>query len=99
MYTLFRQQVKRGKVNIETVHRNIDTLMPEELQDETKRAVEVCKDVSVGVKDNCESSFLMLKCLYKENPKFYFPWRKFNEILLLTMDMEDKMNIAKHKII
>jgi hypothetical protein len=72
-FSLDRQQVKRGKVNLESVHRNIDTLMPEELQDDTKRAVEVCKDAGNGIKDNCESSFLMLKCLYKENPKFYFP--------------------------
>lgn len=67
------QQVKKGKVNIESVHRNIDTLMPEELQEDTKRAVELCKDSGNGIKDHCESAFLILKCLYRENPKFYFP--------------------------
>lgn len=65
--------MKKGKVNVESVHRNIDTLMPEELQEATKRAVEICKDAGNGLKDNCESAFLILKCLYKENPNFYFP--------------------------
>lgn len=67
------QQVKKGKVNLESVHRNVDALMPEELREDTKRAVDICKDVGKGLKDYCEISFLMLKCLYKENPKFYFP--------------------------
>lgn len=67
------QQVKKGKVNIESVHRNIDALMPEELQEDTKRAVEICKNAGNGIKDNCETSFLILKCIYKENPKFFFP--------------------------
>lgn len=58
---------------MESVQRNIDALMPDELKASTIAAVEICKDAGNGIKDNCESSFLLLKCLYKENPKFYFP--------------------------
>lgn len=65
--------MKKGKVNLESVHRNIDALMPEEMREDTKRAVDICKDIAKGIKDYCEISFLLLKCLYKENPKFYFP--------------------------
>jgi PBP/GOBP family len=50
-------------------------MLPDELRDDTRRAVVACKDVKAadGVKDNCESAFAMLKCLYKENPNFFFP--------------------------
>lgn len=57
----------------DAVIKSIDTMMPDELRDDTKRAVEACKTVSVGIKDHCDSAFVMLKCLYKENPNFFFP--------------------------
>lgn len=53
--------------------KSIETMLPEELRDDTKRAVEACKGSMTGIKDNCESAFVMLKCLYKENPNFFFP--------------------------
>lgn len=48
-------------------------MLPEELLEDTKRAVELCKDASTGIKDHCDSAFAMLKCIYKENPNFFFP--------------------------
>lgn len=65
--------MKKGKILYESVMKSIDTMMPEELIDDTRRAVEVCKDVSVGIKDHCESAYTLLKCIYKENPNFFFP--------------------------
>lgn len=65
--------MKKGKLMYDAVMKSIDTMLPDELRDDTKRAVELCKDASVGIKDHCESAFTMLKCLYKENPNFYFP--------------------------
>jgi PBP/GOBP family len=65
--------MKKGKIQYDSVMKSIDTMMPEELQDDTKRAIEVCKGVSVGIKDYCESSFTMMKCIFKENPNFFFP--------------------------
>jgi PBP/GOBP family len=67
------QQTKKGKLLYEPVMKSIETMLPEELRDDTKRAVEACKGSMAGIKDNCESAFVMLKCLYKENPNFFFP--------------------------
>lgn len=65
--------MKKGKIQFEPVMKSIETMMPEELREQTKRAVEACKTVSVGIKDHCESSFTLLKCIKKEDPAFYFP--------------------------
>lgn len=69
----FHQQVKKGKMNVDSVLKNIDTLMPDELRDDTKRAVNVCKDHGGGIKDYCQAAYNILKCFFKENPNFYFP--------------------------
>lgn len=73
IYALHNQQMKKGKIQYDAVMKSIDTMMPEELRDDTKRAIEVCKGVSVGIKDHCESSFTLMKCIFKENPNFFFP--------------------------
>lgn len=65
--------MKKGKILYEAVMKSIDTMLPDELKDDTKKGFENCKTVSVGIKDHCESAFVLLKCLYKENPNFFFP--------------------------
>lgn len=60
-------------MNVESVLKNIDNLMPEELREDTKRAINGCKDMGLGTKDYCQAAFDILKCFYKENPNFYFP--------------------------
>jgi PBP/GOBP family len=65
--------MKKGKIQYDATMKSIDTMMPDELRDDTKRALEACKDVSIGIKDHCESSFTMIKCIFKENPNFFFP--------------------------
>jgi len=69
----FFLQMKKGKLMYDAVVKSIDTMMPDELRVDTKRALETCKGVAVGIKDNCEAAFVLLKCLYKENPDFFFP--------------------------
>ncbi|KAL7025154.1 hypothetical protein ACKWTF_013368 [Chironomus riparius] len=65
--------VKKGKMNVDSVLKNIDTMMPDELREDTKRAVNVCKDNGGGTKDYCEAAYNILKCFFKENPNFFFP--------------------------
>lgn len=67
------EQMKKGKLLYEPVMKSIDTMMPDELREDTKSAIEACKTVSVGIKDVCDAAFTLLKCIYKENPNFYFP--------------------------
>jgi hypothetical protein len=66
--------VKKGKVNVESVIKSVDTLMPDEMKEDTKRAISLCKDAGAGAgKDFCENAFRILTCMLKENPSFYFP--------------------------
>lgn len=65
--------MKKGKMLYDGVMKSIDTMLPDELRDDTRRAVEVCKDAAVGIKDHCEASYTLLKCVFKENPNFFFP--------------------------
>nr|QGW50684.1 odorant-binding protein 20 [Propsilocerus akamusi] len=67
------QTMKKGKLMYDAVMKSIDTMLPDELKDDTKRAIEMCKDSSVGIKDNCDAAFTLLKCILKENPSFFFP--------------------------
>lgn len=57
----------------DSVIKSVETMMPDELYEDTKRAVETCKTSPVGIKDPCEASYTLMKCMFKENPKFYFP--------------------------
>lgn len=76
-----QKQVKKGKMNVDSVLKNIDTLMPDELREDTKRAITVCKDAGAGIKDYCDAAYTILKCFFTENPKFFFPWNKIKTFL------------------
>lgn len=65
--------MKKGKIMYEAVVKSIETMMPDEIKDDSRRAFEACKTVSVGIKDHCDAAFTLLKCLFKENPNFFFP--------------------------
>lgn len=65
--------MKKGKIQYDAVIKSIDSMMPDELKDGTRRAVEACKTSAVGIKDPCESSFTMLNCIFKEYPDFFLP--------------------------
>lgn len=67
------QQMKKGKLQYDAIIKSVDTMLPDELRDDTKTALEACKTVSVGIKDVCEASYTLLKCIFKENPNFFFP--------------------------
>lgn len=53
--------------------KSIDTMLPDDLRDDTRRAVEVCKDSARGIKDNCEVAYVLMTCILKENPNFFIP--------------------------
>lgn len=88
--------MKKGKILYDAVMKSIDTMLPDELREDTKRAVEVCKDAAVGIKDHCESSATLLRCIFKENPKFFFPWKC--DLLKLALDDADAHLAEQNKI-
>lgn len=67
------QQMRKGKLQYDAVLKAVETMMPDELKDGTKRALEVCKSSGVGIKDPCEASYTILGCIWKEYPDFFVP--------------------------
>ncbi|EDS44669.1 odorant-binding protein [Culex quinquefasciatus] len=67
------QATKRGKISYEKSLKQIDTLLPDDFKPDFRNGLEACKDVAQGVKDHCESAYVLLNCFYQNNPKFIFP--------------------------
>ena len=72
-FNIFHLQTKKGKFQYDAVIKSIDTMMPDELRVDSRRAAEACKDSIVGIKDNCEAGSVLLKCMLKEYPNFFIP--------------------------
>lgn len=66
------QVMKKGKVQKDVAIRSIRNLMPEELQDDQVDAIEACATSAVGIKDNCEAGYAMLKCQAANAKNFMF---------------------------
>lgn len=69
----FVQQMKKNKINYDATIKQIDLLMPDDIKDPYKNALGMCKDSGVGIKDNCDAAYAILKCLMKEYPEMLFP--------------------------
>ncbi|XP_052861288.1 general odorant-binding protein 72-like [Anopheles cruzii] len=67
------QTMKKGKLNYDASMKQIDTIMPDELAEPMRNALDVCRNVADGIKNNCDAAYAMLQCLSKNNPKFIFP--------------------------
>ncbi|XP_039431575.1 general odorant-binding protein 72-like [Culex pipiens pallens] len=67
------QAMKKGKLNYDAMLKQIDTIMPDELAEPMRNAVNVCRNSADGIKNNCEASYAVAKCISKNNPKFVFP--------------------------
>lgn len=64
--------MKKAKVNFAAAMKQIEILLPDELKEPNRNALTICKDSTQGIKDNCEAGYALVKCLYKNNPKFVF---------------------------
>uniref|UniRef100_A0A182P8R7 Uncharacterized protein n=1 Tax=Anopheles epiroticus TaxID=199890 RepID=A0A182P8R7_9DIPT len=67
------QTMKKGKLNYDASVKQIDTIMPDELAGPMRAALDICRTVADGIKNNCDAAYAMLQCLSKNNPKFIFP--------------------------
>lgn len=66
------QVMKKGKLQQETAIRSIRSLMPEDLVEDQVNAINACVKAAVGIKDNCEASYAMLKCQAENAQNFIF---------------------------
>ncbi|XP_065094744.1 general odorant-binding protein 72-like [Ochlerotatus camptorhynchus] len=67
------QVMKKGKLNYEASLKQIDLIIPDELAAPLRNALDICRTVADGIKNNCESAYAVAQCLSKNNPKFIFP--------------------------
>uniref|UniRef100_A0A9I3A6H4 Uncharacterized protein n=1 Tax=Anopheles christyi TaxID=43041 RepID=A0A9I3A6H4_9DIPT len=67
------QTMKKGKLNYDASVKQIDTIMPDELAGPMRAALDICRNVADGIKNNCDAAYAVLQCLSKNNPKFIFP--------------------------
>lgn len=74
-HLLFIFQIKKGKLNYDASLKQIDLIMPDELAAPMRNALDACRTVADGIKNNCESAYAVAQCLSKNNPKFVFPWK------------------------
>ncbi|XP_055606332.1 general odorant-binding protein 72-like [Uranotaenia lowii] len=66
------QAMRKGKVYADQAIRSSDMLLPPEIGEPTKAAFDTCRDSADGIKNNCEAAYALLKCLHKNNPKYFF---------------------------
>ncbi|XP_055633888.1 uncharacterized protein LOC129774206 [Toxorhynchites rutilus septentrionalis] len=66
------QAIRKGKVNADGAIKQVEMLIPPEIGEPTKKAFDICRDSADGIKNNCEAAYALLKCLHKNNPKYFF---------------------------
>ncbi|XP_037036884.1 general odorant-binding protein 72-like [Bradysia coprophila] len=68
--------MKKNKVNYEAALKTMEKLLSGDALEENRNSLTKCKDSAVGIKDNCEAGFLVVKCFYNNrnvNKEFPFP--------------------------
>ncbi|XP_001851195.2 general odorant-binding protein 72 [Culex quinquefasciatus] len=64
--------MRKGKINADGAIKQVDMLIPAEIGEPTKKAFDICRNAADGVKNNCEAAYALVKCLHKNNPKYFF---------------------------
>lgn len=65
---------KKGDIDLKKSGNQIESLLPPEMREHARGALNACKDVSKGYKDACEKVFYSAKCSYEFGPdQFMFP--------------------------
>ncbi|XP_058448781.1 uncharacterized protein LOC131428755 [Malaya genurostris] len=68
------QAMRKGKVTADAAIKQIDMVIPPEIGEPTKQAIDVCRNSADGIKNNCEAAFALLKCIHQNNPKYFFAY-------------------------
>lgn len=65
---------KKGDLDMKKSMTQVDNVLPDEIKEHARAALNACKDVPKGYKDPCEKLFYTAKCSYDFGPdKFMFP--------------------------
>ncbi|XP_014096691.2 general odorant-binding protein 19a [Bactrocera oleae] len=67
------QTMKKGKFLYESALKQIDLLMPDNYKEDYRNGLTKCKDVTSGIKNNCDASYALLICMRDNISMFLFP--------------------------
>ncbi|XP_058463907.1 general odorant-binding protein 72-like [Malaya genurostris] len=67
------QTIRKGKLNYDATIKQIETIMPDELAEPMRVALDICRDSGDGIKNHCDASYSIMQCISKNNPKFIVP--------------------------
>lgn len=65
--------MKKSKVLKDAALKQFDLLLPEELKEPYRNALEICKDAAKGITGQCEVAYAFTQCFAKNNDRFLFP--------------------------
>lgn len=63
--------MKKNKVNYEQAQKQFE-LLPEEYKEPWKKAMNICKEKVVVVKNPCDFALNVIKCFHDNNEKYGF---------------------------
>lgn len=64
--------MRKSKVNFDAAMKQFDLLLPDDMKDDYKNALNACKDSTGGEKNACEAAHKLVVCFANNNPKFTF---------------------------
>ncbi|KFB44228.1 odorant binding protein [Anopheles sinensis] len=65
---------KKGEINVQKTLAQLDAMLPPEMKQKAKDAVQSCRETQGQYKDPCDKTFYTTKCLAEYDPdSFLFP--------------------------
>ncbi|XP_053677353.1 general odorant-binding protein lush-like [Anopheles nili] len=65
---------KKGEINVPKMLTQMDVMMPPDIKEKAKEAIQACRDVQAQYKDTCDKTFYSTKCLAEyDGEVFMFP--------------------------
>lgn len=60
--------IKNNMIQYDLMIKQVDTIFPNEVREDIKAAVTICRDYMTTIKDLCEASYKVVKCIYDSKP-------------------------------
>lgn len=65
--------MKKSKIMKDAALKQFDLLLPDDMKEPYRNAMDVCQDIGKGVSGNCEVAYALTQCFFKNNDRFLFP--------------------------
>ncbi|XP_060661477.1 general odorant-binding protein 19a [Drosophila nasuta] len=67
------QTIKKGKLQLESSLKQVELLLPDKYKPSYRTGIDLCKDSTNGIKNNCDAGHALLTCLRANIDVFVFP--------------------------